>query len=254
MAPLYFEEKGTGFPVLLIHGFCETHAVWNKVRDKLSVSYRVLSIDLPGFGQSPLPSPPSFCLNDIAGRIINWLTEKHIKRCVVLGHSLGGYITLAIARQQPELLAGFGLLHSTAYADTQEKKANRNRVIEFVKQHGVKPFIESFIPPLFANPADPGIMPMIALGLTTSSETLIAYTRAMRDRPDQTDVLSHYGGGVLFLAGEKDGLIPVESITAQVKLCKHPTVTVLEGVGHMGMLEATEKTVQSVKAFLAGIT
>lgn len=252
MGTLYVKEKGEGFPVVLLHGFCETHVIWDGVLSALSSSYRVLSVDLPGFGKSDL-SNGIFSLEDVADIIIQRLEDRQIDKCVVLGHSLGGYITLAMANKNPKLIAGFGLVHSTAYADTEEKKTNRDRVIAFVKEHGVKSFIESFIPPLFADQKNNHIPKMVEIGAATPLQTLIAYTRAMRERPDRMNVLTDFTGKILFLAGEADSLIPVESIRNQARFCKWPVVVVLTGVAHMGMLENEMETNRTIQTFLGGI-
>jgi pimeloyl-ACP methyl ester carboxylesterase len=252
MGALHVKESGKGFPVLLLHGFCETHQIWNGVLSALAESYRVLAVDLPGFGKSDLPGE-AFSLEDIADIISKWLVEREIDKCVVFGHSLGGYVTLALVKKCPILISGFGLVHSTAFADTAEKKINRNRVIAFVKEHGVRPFVESFIPPLFADKESKCIPEMVELGATTPLQTLIAYTSAMRDRPDRTDVLADFNGKILFLAGDRDGLIPRESIRNQALFCKLPVVAVLEGVAHMGMLENEAETLRQLQTFLRGV-
>lgn len=249
MLPVYFIDQGKGFPVVLLHGFCETNRIWQGVVTQLQDSWRVLAVDLPGFGNSKRLAVPE-TLDEIADAIIRWLESIRVTRCIVFGHSLGGYITLAIAKKKPDLLAAFGLIHSTAYADTEEKKANRNRVIEFVKEHGVNPFIESFIPPLFANSQHTRIAEVISIGKTTPVQTLIAYTRAMRDRPDRTDVLADFKGKILLLAGEHDRLISVESIAVQAQRCQQPVFAVLQGVAHMGMLEDEAGIVRVLRLFL----
>ncbi|QOI96972.1 MAG: alpha/beta hydrolase [Flammeovirgaceae bacterium] len=252
MLPVYFTDQGKGFPVVFLHGFCETNQIWQGVVAHLQDSWRLLAVDLPGFGNSKLSAVPE-SLDEIADAIIQWLESIRVSRCIVFGHSLGGYITLAIAQKRPDLLAAFGLVHSTAYADTEEKKANRNRVVEFVKEHGVNPFIESFIPPLFANLQHPRIAEVVSMGKTTPLQTLIAYTHAMRDRPDRTDLLADFKGKVLLLAGEHDRLISVESIAEQAQRCQQPVFTVLQGVAHMGMLEDEAGIIRVLRLFLDSV-
>ncbi len=93
---IYFREQGQGSPIILIHGFCETHEIWSGFDTKLSHYGRVISIDLPGFGNSPLP-PTSFTIDVIAEIILKWLKDSQIKDPVLVGHSLGGYVVLAMA-------------------------------------------------------------------------------------------------------------------------------------------------------------
>jgi pimeloyl-ACP methyl ester carboxylesterase len=246
---IFFRDEGKGFPVVLIHGFCETHQIWNSFSKKLSSHYRVISLDLPGFGMSPLLKEP-FSIKDVATKVLTWLNASNIQNSFVMGHSLGGYVTLAMVEQQPTVFNGFGLFHSTAFADSDEKKLSRNKVIEFVSNNGVAPFIESFIPPLFFDQHNPSIPEVVKLALTTKKETLLAYVQAMRDRPDRTNVLRSFTNPVLFISGEMDGVVSPESITQQSKLVTLPTVHVMKGVAHMGMFENENKSLELTRNFL----
>src|SRR6185295_19424601 len=144
MNRIYYEEKGNGRPLVLIHGFCETHEIWDRFAENLSGAFRVLLPDLPGFGKSSIPPTP-FTVRDIGLLMLSWLDELQLEAPVIIGHSLGGYVVLAMANAQPGRFPGFGLFHSTAYADSEEKKENRNKVIDFVGRNGVQPFIDSYV-------------------------------------------------------------------------------------------------------------
>lgn len=249
-AGIFYTDQGKGFPVLLIHGFCETHQIWDSFSHELSKDFRIVSIDLPGFGKSELLREP-FSLTDVGIRVLKFLKELKINSCIAIGHSLGGYVALAMADQQPELLKAFGLFHSTAYPDTEERKLTRNKVIEFVTKNGVATFIESFIPPLFYNQANPHILPLVRLASQTTTETLIAYFKAMRDRPDMTKVLQQFQGSILFIAGDKDTGISPDSVKKQASLASKVNLNLLTGVGHMGMFESEEVTLRLVHKFVA---
>ena len=246
---IHYSDQGNGFPVLLIHGFCETSEIWNSFSEKLSTRFRVLSIDLPGFGGSEM-LPETFSLSDVAAKVLQWLNDLKIETCMVIGHSLGGYVTLSMAEQQPEKIKAFGLFHSTAYADSEERKQSRNKVIEFVSAHGVAPFVESFIPPLFYNQTNPHIPNVVKLAGTTRKESLIAYVKAMRDRPDRTTVLRDFHGKILLLAGEMDSGIPLETVKKQALLSPHSVLKILPSVAHMGMFEDEPTSLTVVNNFL----
>jgi pimeloyl-ACP methyl ester carboxylesterase len=246
---IFYTDTGSGFPVILIHGFCETHEIWNEIATELSTGYRVLCIDLPGFGSSELPSTPISILN-IAERINGLLDSLAISQATVIGHSLGGYVTLAMVENNQSLFNGFGLFHSTAYPDSEEKKLSRNKVIEFVSTHGVEPFIQSFIPPLFFAQSNPHIKDAITLGLKTKLDTLIAYTEAMRDRLDRTFVLKEFKSPILFLAGDKDTVVNVDAVRDQAQLAALPMVYILTSVAHMGMFEDKSTSIASLNVFL----
>ena len=248
-AGIFYTDQGKGFPVLLIHGFCETHQIWESFSKELSKDFRILSIDLPGFGKSELLREP-FSVTDVGLRVLEFLKELKIESCIPIGHSLGGYVTLAMAEKQSKIFKAFGLFHSTAYPDTEERRLSRNKVIEFVTKHGVTTFIESFIPPLFYDQSNPHILPLVRLASQTKAETLIAYIKAMRDRPDRTNVLEQFQGPILFIAGEKDAGISPESVKKQASLASNVTFNLLPGIAHMGMFESEEVTLTLIHKFL----
>jgi len=253
LSRLHFKEKGNGLAVILLHGFCETHEVWNLVADRLALNFRTISVDLPGFGRSILPPPNS--IDDAAALVIDFIVEDlDLDQCVVLGHSLGGYVALSMVEKNPELFSAVGLIHSTAFADSDERKIARGKVIEFVINHGVKPFIESFIPPLFHDQMSPHILSTVALASKTNKQTLIGYTEAMRIRPDRIHVLKGYEKPTLFVAGRLDTVIPVKAICDQSSYSRNPSLTVLEGVAHMGMLENEELTAKVIGQFLSDLS
>ena len=248
-----YQEKGTGLPILLIHGYCETHEIWGPMVDRFSAAFRVITIDLPGFGTSPaLEAPHS--IDDVATRVLQFLSDfLKTDSCVVLGHSLGGYVALAMIEKRPELFRAFGLVHSTAFADSDERKAARNKVIEFVKTHGSEPFVRSFIPPLFHNQSASYVQPVVDLALKTAASSIISYAGAMRDRPDRTHVLRSFSGPVLFQAGDKDTIIPLAGVQEQVSMTRNATFSVLQGVAHMGMIERTEEASSAIEGFLRSV-
>lgn len=253
MSRVYFEDRGHGLPVVLIHGFCETHTVWAHLADQLAITYRVITIDLPGFGNSIfLPAPHA--LDDAADWVSEFLTnDLKLESSVVLGHSLGGYIVLAIADKHPERCSAIGLINSTAFADTQERKLNRNKVIDFISRHGANRFVRSFIPPLFYSKSNAHIAPLLEHGANTTAQTLIAYTEAMRERPDRTHVLKAFTKPILFLTGKEDGLIPAREVEHQATLAKYPTLHIVDNAAHMSFLDNEEDATRIIRKFLASI-
>jgi pimeloyl-ACP methyl ester carboxylesterase len=240
---------GTGQPVVLLHGFCETNQIWGVFANLLSQRCRLLIPDLPGFGESKLPTTP-FTIDKIADLMWQWLTELGITNPVIVGHSLGGYVALAMANQRPQAVPGFSLFHSTAKADSTEKKQNRDKVIAFVNKNGVAPFIETYVPGLFFRKDSPGIKEVYPIAYSTPAETLVAYAAAMRDRADHRKLLEDFEGPVLMIAGEKDDIIPLDTLMDQVVLLKKGRLSILSDTGHMGMLESTIRSVEIVTQFV----
>ncbi len=248
MNGIYYKSKGRGFPLILIHGFCETGEIWDPFIDLLATDFQIITIDLPGFGKSSSNRPES--LETIAARLNNWVTERGFIKPVVIGHSLGGYVALAMLAGQPNMFSGLGLFHSTALPDTEIKRLNRIRAMDFVKANGVTPFVNSFIPSLFFNKDRSLIDFAVKIAKDTSELTFLNYTAAMRDRPDRTAVVEKAKIPVLIIAGQEDTLVPLESLEEQAKLNKLITFKVMFGVGHMGMLEAGKASANVVNTFM----
>lgn len=256
MPDIYYTDHGNGLPVVLIHGFCETHTVWNKLSDKLSGSWRILCPDLPGFGKSPLPANPGFSFNYIAEILNNWLDETGIEKCVMIGHSMGGYVSLAFAERYVDKLAGLGLFHSTLLADTKEKKKTRNKAIVFIKEKGIQYFVKTFIPGLFYHKTESieqDIDLLVNEAFACTPQSLVAYIIAMRDRPDRQHIIKQLSFPVLFIAGEKDSAIPVEHSKTQTVGFDQQAVFILPETGHMGMFEREKETTQIVHEYVNSI-
>ena len=113
---LHFFEKGQGHPLLLLHGFCESGEMWHYLADSLSTQYRVICPDLPGFGNSALTHPIQ-SLEEVAEQLEGWMQAEQIQNPIVMGHSLGGYVALALLERMGNRIKAIGLLHSTAFGD-----------------------------------------------------------------------------------------------------------------------------------------
>ncbi|MDN5201517.1 alpha/beta hydrolase [Fulvivirgaceae bacterium BMA10] len=255
MPSIHFNQKGEGFPVVLLHGFCESHQIWHDFQENLSKQYRILVPDLPGFGNSPQPDA-GFSIDDIAESIHGWLKDLGISSCIMIGHSLGGYVTLAFARRYPDLLKSLGLFHSTAFPDSDEKKLIRDKTINFIQSHGVPSFLKSFVPNLFYSEnlnrshIQQDIKMVIKMGASTKTAVVIGYLRAMRDRPERIDIIKSFPKPILYIIGEHDAGIPIESSKEQAALPVNPSVHFLSNSGHMGMFEEKEATLSLVEKFI----
>jgi pimeloyl-ACP methyl ester carboxylesterase len=249
MPAVHHVVKGAGPPLILIHGFCETSALWNRFSDALAEKFCILAPDLPGFGRSPLPAVP-FTLDDIARLMLEWMVPWNDSQPVVIGHSLGGYVALSMAHHRADRFGGLGLFHSTARADTPEKKENRNKVIDFVNRRGVAPYVDTFVPGLFCKPQNPRFAEVHQMALQTTLPALTAYAAAMRDRAAYDDVLVTFSRPMLFIAGQEDALLPLHQIVGETKLARFPVFHSLPDTGHIGMVEKEGATRKIVEDFM----
>jgi pimeloyl-ACP methyl ester carboxylesterase len=254
MSSIFYSESGTGLPVVFLHGYCETSYIWKEFKNYLARRNRVITIDLPGFGKSPRLNY-AFSLKDIAAEIKQVLDEKRISSFVLIGHSLGGYVALAFAKQFPFALKGLGLFHSSIFSDPPDKKENRTKLIEFIKSNGVKPFIKTFVPSLFYEKNrrnfDELIEELSNSAEKTSPEMVMEYARAMRDRESSVDFMKRFRKPVMFIIGENDQSVPLKKSLEQVVIPANSHVLRLKDVGHMGMYENTAETLKFVQKFVA---
>ena len=247
---IYFKDRGSGFPIVLLHGFCENHQIWDGFADELSLSFRVITPDLPGFGKSKLP-PNAFTIDDIADQMLVWLQESGIQNSILIGHSLGGYITLAMARKKVDAFSGIGLFHSTAFADSDEKKANRDKTIDFVQKNGVAPFTTTFVQGLFHDDQAEYLPKVNQMAAATPLETVISYTKAMRDRESSADFLRSLPIYLLVIAGIHDSIIPIAVSMESAKLARKVVYWPLKYAAHMGMLEDKQDALHAIRKFVS---
>jgi pimeloyl-ACP methyl ester carboxylesterase len=248
-----FKCEGEGFPVVLIHGFCESLDIWENFSSQLAKGFKVYRLDLPGFGHSPLDKEKT-SLEEVAVQIHDWFEQEHIENPIVIGHSLGGYVTLALAELMGKDLKAIGLFHSTSFADDEAKKEVRNRAIEFVKKHGVKKFTDAFVPPLFhttpENTFAEEIEMVQKIAENTSLNGFIAFTEAMRERKDRQEVLQNFQNPSLFIAGIHDQTITIENSRKQKNwVSDYKEVE----SAHMGMFEKPEKTAELLFQFCSKV-
>lgn len=250
---LFYQDLGVGTPVMLVHGFAEDGAIWDEVAKGLSTMCRVLVPDLPGSGRSTL-SASAVTIESLAGVLKELLDCLEIDQCVFIGHSMGGYITLAFVEKYPERVRAFGFFHSTAYADSEEKKAGRHKSIEFIRAHGAAPYIRQSTPNLFAaatREKRPGLIEeMIQRYSAFPATSLTAYLHAMMMRPERLAVLENFPRPILFIIGEQDQVVPLDVALKQAHLPRIAEVQLLADAGHMGMLEDAEDGSRMIQQFV----
>jgi pimeloyl-ACP methyl ester carboxylesterase len=248
-----YRDTGNGFPVMLVHGFPIDGSLWRYQAEKLASYFRLLIPDLPGSGQSPLTG--SLRIEDMAEFLQAILEQEDIEQCILIGHSMGGYAALAYAEKYPEKLKGLGLIHSTAFADTEEKKQGRLRSVDLMQHYGAGVFLRQMMPGLFAEKFRKNnreeLLELIKSKENASVEALTIYYRAMMERPDRTEVLKQTRAPVLFVIGKEDTAASAKDVLQQVSLPAVSEVHLFENVAHMGMLEIPDMTTHVIKQFVS---
>jgi pimeloyl-ACP methyl ester carboxylesterase len=254
---VFYRVYGVQKPVVvLIHGFAETGDVWHHQIKYLQKKISVIVPDLPGYGKSEelTIETEKTTIADYAECVFAILQKENIERCVILGHSMGGYITLAIAEKHPEILSSFGFVHSTAFADSDEKKQARLRGTEMIEKYGGYTFLKNTTPNLFAqkfkdeHAAD--IEKLVVQGKNFSKKSLQQSYYAMMNRPERKNILKNAKIPVLFIAGKHDNAVSLNDILKQVHLPEISYIHILNNDGHMGMWEAAHIVNERLEGFV----
>ena len=248
---MVYSQIGSGQTIVLLHGFLEERSMWDAYVSGLKSNFNVISIDLLGQGESG-------CLGYVhsmeehAAAVATVLFTENVENCAVIGHSMGGYIALALAEKQPDLVNKLVLFHSTAFPDSEERKKDRERVISLV-QRNKNVYVRTVIPSLFSEEnrdrLKAEIQAIIDIAIGFSDRGIIANIRGMMERKDRTRVLEKGLFEKLIVHGELDEVIMKKDAESMAKLNDNVSLEVIKTVSHMGHLEAPELCLKLISEF-----
>ncbi len=251
---LYYTEKGSGSPVVLLHGFLENALMWDETAEVLSKTHRVICIDLPGHGKSGSLNK-THSMSAMAEVVNHILIQINCPAYALIGHSMGGYVSLAMAELYPQNISKLMLFYSTAAADDAEKKLNRDRAKKLVAQNK-NTFLRLNLSGLFS-PATLSLYPKQLEALVKQAQTMevAAITSAldgMKTRPDRSSLLNTSPFPVTFVSGKNDPVIPIDSLVNQhqAKAVKQVTIT---PNGHLGYIEDKAVSLAVIQDFLVDL-
>ncbi len=249
---MHYKVTGKGKTIVLIHGFVEGGFMWNETVKTLSKNYKVIVPDLEGFGSSPLQSK-ALTMEKYADDVYEMLQKEEIKNCVMLGHSMGGYIALYFAEKYPGMLSGFGLINSHCFEDSAEKKVNRKKGNEFIAKHGTKVFVRELYRNLFHSSfkKERLIKKLIAKAEKYSPEALIAANTGMMNRKSKEDVLKNAKVPVLLINGKQDESAPFDLTSQQSSSPSIADVYFFDNCKHMSVFERKKETISAIQRFTA---
>jgi len=246
-----YTDSGKGRVIVLLHGFLGSKEIWAEFSKKLSKKFRVIAIDLLGHGETPCVG--YYHSMELQAQCVKAVLDKiGVRRYVIAGHSMGGYAALAFAELFPDNIVGLCLFNSTSYADSDEKKKDRERVINLVKKEH-KHYVQEVVSSLFAPenlskiPKEVEKIKRIASHITKQS--IINSLEGMKERKSRDLILKFAEYPILFIIGKKDSVINYESMYPQMGLCKYPFVLMLEEAGHMAFYEAPKETMKEIEEF-----
>lgn len=248
---IHYTDTGKGRVLVLLHGFLGSHEVWSEFVKKLSKKFRVIAIDLPGHGETP--SIGYYHSMELLAQSVKAVLDKAgVRRYIITGHSMGGYVALTFAELFPENVSGICLFNSTSYADSEEKKKEREKVIRLVKKSH-KHYVGEVVTSLFAPDNLPKISKEVekvsGIAQKITQQSIINSLEGMKERKSRDLILKFAEFPILFIVGKKDGVINYETMYGQMALCKYPSVVMLEDSGHMSFYEAPKETLKELELF-----
>lgn len=286
---IFYRVTGAGRLVVFVHGFGEDGEVWRAASDSpnggeqmrvaslfedsfLLSKFKFIIPDLPGSGKSEMIDDMSM---EGMAEVIKSLFDSETSevppsgarpddpigrgfRGALIGHSMGGYISLAFAAKYPDYLYGLGLFHSTAYPDTDEKKATRRKGIQFIKEHGAFEFLKTANYNLFSQISKDQMPHLIDEFISSLRNfqpgALVSYYEAMIQRPDRSSILKNLRIPMLFVAGKYDTAVPLNDVLEQCHLPEISYFHMLAQSGHMGMMEEAGKSNTILNDYLINLS
>ncbi|WP_271784837.1 alpha/beta fold hydrolase [Aquimarina algiphila] len=242
---------GKGTPVVFLHGFLENSTMWKETTIHLSKSYYCITIDLLGHGDTECLGY-IHTMEDMAQAVKAVLDSLNIVKAIFIGHSMGGYVALASVDLFPDVVSGLVLLNSTSFPDSPERKTNRSRAIDIVKNNP-NAFTSMAIANLFAEENKLVFAEKIKSIKNQASrmplQGIISALEGMKIRKNRTSVLSNFNKPKVILAGIKDPVLPYSQNLKEAEQFKIDLVP-FNG-GHMSYLENEEEYINTLLKFLS---
>ena len=249
-ATIHYIDQGSGPAIVLLHGFPLDHRMWNgQIESLSSAGHRVIAPDFRGFGQSPPAGP--FSMESLADDVHALAEQLGATLFVLAGLSMGGYVALAYARKYPGSLRGLVLLDTKAESDTPEGREGRGKMIQLVREKGSRAVGDAMQPKLLAANAKPGVVKRLRdMTDGTPPITIEHALAAMRDRPDQTGMLSSIQVPALVIVGDADAITPPAVCQAMQRAISHSQLVIIRDSGHMTTMEEPEQVNDAMREFL----
>lgn len=248
--PIHLDKYGEGHPLILLHGFLEERTIWNEFIPDLQKEHLVICPDLFGHGETPALSD-IHTMEEVAEAIAFIMDELNLESASLIGHSMGGYISMAFLDKYPERVNRIMLLNSSPKADSIERLEEREQVMRIVPKHkGV--FVKSAVSKLFAEESrvqfKNELNQRIEAAMKMEVDSIIAAVKGMKIRKDREQILKNYLGAKWIVAGKEDALIPFDMIK-EIAQNTGSRLIELPG-GHMSYIEQKEKVAIAIDQFL----
>lgn len=248
----FYEDRGEGVPLLLLHGFPFTSQSYAPQLASPPPGVRLIVPDHRGFGKSAL-APGVSTMDAMAEDALTLLDALKLDSALVGGVSMGGYVAIALTRLDPGRVRGLLLIDTQSTADDDAGKARREAVAQDVEKHGVSGLVDGMLPKLMTAAVDAKVRAEVeAMMRAQSPAAVAAASRGMAERVDGKDILSRYAGPCAIVVGEHDAITPVEKAKAMQALVVGSTLDVIVGAAHLPNLEQPAAFAAVLQRFTEG--
>ncbi len=246
-----YADEGHGVPLLFVHGFPLSRGAWQKQVDALRASCRVIAPDLRGFGESQAGTG-AIPMAQYADDLHALLQQLKTGPVVLIGHSMGGYVSFALLRRFPEMVSGLVLVSTRAGKDTPEAAAGRRATAEKVQAKGVEVVVEAMASKMLAaDNHDRAMAEQVREFMVTSKpEGVIGALLGMAERPDATAEMAGISVPALVITGADDLLIPASESEKLAQAIPGSQLKIVPHAGHLVAFEQADKFNHMLKEWL----
>lgn len=241
-------------PLLLIHGFPHDRTLWKGQQEALKDIARPIAPDLRGFGDAG-NAPPTMTMTDHADDLKGLLDGMRVRKAVVCGLSMGGYVALAFLNKYPDTVEGLVLCNTRAGADTPEARKDRQALAKRVLAEGMADVGDELFVKMMAEPSKrehpQAAAAVLAMMKRQSAEGVAASANGMAVRPDRGPMLPHVAVPTLIITGGNDTLIDKRESEAMHDAVPGSELVVIPEAGHLTNIEAPDAFNSALRRFLS---
>lgn len=247
---LFYEEVGEGIPIVMLHGFPLDHSIWKPVTDLLAGQARFILPDLRGYGRSP-DGNEIHTMRLLVEDVLLLLDRLNLERVILVGHSMGGYVSLTFAHAYPGRLAGLGLVATQADPDMPEKRQARLRTARDVRSKGID-LIAHGMPSKLTQ--DPELQARLEeMFHRVNPQSAIRSLKGMAERQDANPWLDQIHVPTLVIAGGEDQIIPMQKSHEMVEMLNKGWLIEIPAAGHLPMLETPEQVAEGISQLISAV-
>lgn len=220
-AEIFFSTYGKGNPLVLLHGFLEDSEIWKEVVDEVKNERQVICIDLPGHGKSEGFSDVH-TMAEMANVVMKVLESIGCEKISIVGHSMGGYVSLEFYNKFPMMVKSLVLINSTPVDDSVEKRENREKSARLVARNK-KAYVNMAISNLFSEESKKKFIAEIEnlknRALQMEIKNIQAALQGMKIRTNHIDLFKSASLPKIVVAGKQDPILEFSDLQRISKEC-----------------------------------